>query len=74
MTVAYFDESRPQTEARVTAAHHVPGQGFWKRLVARMIAARMRQAEREVARHRHFAKFDPDSAVLASISHRPLGD
>ncbi|MDF2996101.1 MAG: hypothetical protein K0R27_1738 [Xanthobacteraceae bacterium] len=69
MTVAYFDESRATAKAAAR-----PARGFWSRMLDRVIEARMRQAEREVARHRHFAKFDPDAVSVASIWHRPLGD
>jgi hypothetical protein len=71
MTVAYFDESRANTKAPAAAR---PGRGFWGRILDRVIEARMQQAERELARHRHFAKFDANPTALVSIWHRPLGD
>ena len=71
MTVAYFDASRANTTVPAAAR---PARGFWARLLDRVIEARMQQAERELARHQHFAKFDANSQALVSIWHRPLGD
>lgn len=70
MTVAYFDESAPKTEAPVRVA-----PGFWRRVLARIIEARTRQAEREIAeQYRHLTSTAPHAQPLVQLWHFPAGD
>lgn len=71
MTVAYFDESRRQADLPAAAR---PARSVWRRMLDRLVEARMQQARRELARYEHIGKLEPNSPALVPLWHRPLGD
>ncbi len=66
MATATLGYSNPVTEAKTgskTATKTAPGKGLFARFFDAMIEARMRQAMRELAMHRHLL---PDDTTFGS--------